>query len=411
MSTRRFLALQGAVFCGLLLACVCVNWTIDPFGIWHEFRWRGLNAYRVESWQHQHLHKVTALARYRPDGVIFGTSRAMGFSPAHPGFSAGVERGYNLAIASSRMADADRYVNLAASLEPPRRIVLVLDFLMFAGAAESNAERHAARVEWFRTHAGGLPDPGDWLATLLSRDALDATRRTLDRQAQAERRSYLRPDGSGTMGKLARAIDRRGQRGVFISTEVFLADTIYRGAAAPHWRIAKGFAHLEAILAPHGDDVDIQIVIPPAHARVNEILFALGLWEHFEAWKRELLALSLRQGGRAVWDFSGYNRVTTEPVPAADDPDARMQWYWDGSHFTDDIATRIMDRMFAVAEPAYPEWPDFGRRLTPDDIEDHLAAIRLEREAYVGRNRSDLEDLAVDLLTRTEPLVPPTGLD
>jgi hypothetical protein len=76
-----------------------------------------------------------------------------------------------------------------------------------------------------------------------------------------------------------------------------------------------------------------------------------------------------------VIDFSGFNAVTTEPVPA--DPRAVMTSYRDPSHYKREIGNRLLDIALANREAS----PDdaFGKRIRPDTIEGHLASIRRDR--------------------------------
>ena len=51
-----------------------------------------------------------------------------------------------------------------------------------------------------------------------------------------------------------------------------------------------------------------------------------------------------------LWDFSGYNTVTTEPVPPLEDRQATMQYYWETSRITSyNVCYTKLSRFFDLA--------------------------------------------------------------
>ena len=63
------------------------------------------------------------------------------------------------------------------------------------------------------------------------------------------------------------------------------------------------------------------------------------------------------------------------------------EWYWEGSHYTQQTARRIFDQIF-TAESA------FGVMLNADNIEPHLKDIRDKRNEYVASHGEDIAELA-----------------
>jgi hypothetical protein len=133
--------------------------------------------------------------------------------------------------------------------------------------------------------------------------------------------------------------------------------------------------------------LDCRLYINPAHASLDgEGLRAAGLWEEMETWKRRVTHMA-QEHGVPLWDFSGYNSVTTEPVVTP------MHYYWDSSHFTEEVGGWILDRiMGATGTGQIPT--DFGVRLTDEDVEAYLAAVRVNRESYVRAHPQEAAALA-----------------
>ena len=136
-------------------------------------------------------------------------------------------------------------------------------------------------------------------------------------------------------------------------------------------------------------------MIGPAHARQWETVAVAGRWDLWEEWKRRLVMMNedeARRAGRApfpLWDFSGYNWMTTEPFPEAGDRGRRMTWYWESSHFVKEAGDRVLDRVAGKRDAA----DDFGVLLSSPMLESHLNAIRRGREEWKLRYPVDVAEI------------------
>ncbi|NET72339.1 MAG: hypothetical protein F6K62_15805, partial [Sphaerospermopsis sp. SIO1G2] len=97
----------------------------------------------------------------------------------------------------------------------------------------------------------------------------------------------------------------------------------------------------------------------------------------FENWKKKLVELT------PVWDFSGYNSITTEKLQDV------MENYADSSHYTKPVGDLVLNRILGYQADQVPT--DFGVLLTPENIESHLAKIRADREKWVKNNQDELQ--------------------
>ena len=136
------------------------------------------------------------------------------------------------------------------------------------------------------------------------------------------------------------------------------------------------------------------------HARYLELLHFSGLWDESEQWLRTLLRIVQEDAMRhpdkrpvELWDFSGYNTITTERVPPPGDLQTTMIYYWETSHYKKAAGDLILDRIFGYAAPDRGLPEDFGVRLDPEHIEEHLARVRSQREIYRRQNPREMEDL------------------
>ena len=137
---------------------------------------------------------------------------------------------------------------------------------------------------------------------------------------------------------------------------------------------------------------EVVLFISPIYAWQIEEVDAAGLMPAFEQWKRDLVAMveAFNRTSRIwvrLWDFSGYNSVTTEAVPAS----GPMRWYWEPSHYTSAAGNLVLGRVLGQPE-GVPT--DFGVELTPANIETVIAATRAGHQAYLARFPSEANPAA-----------------
>ena len=145
--------------------------------------------------------------------------------------------------------------------------------------------------------------------------------------------------------------------------------------------------------------VDARFYFSPVHARQQELYAGLGLGPQLEDWKRDVVRLFAQEAAQVagqpfpLWDFSGYNAVTTEEVPPLEDATSRMRWHWESSHFTQATGDLILDRIFERNDPGRSMPTGFGVAVDAGNIETHLAQIRAGRQAYRAAHAADTAEL------------------
>ena len=127
----------------------------------------------------------------------------------------------------------------------------------------------------------------------------------------------------------------------------------------------------------------VRLYINPTHALTLDALYWSGKWAAMEDWQRALAAMSERRRGTGcdvrIYDFSGYNSITTEPIPQVTRRQ-EMDNYWEASHYRQNVGHMIFGRMFGGAEQRVPS--DFGVELGSAMLPDHLAGMRALRDRY-----------------------------
>ena len=136
-------------------------------------------------------------------------------------------------------------------------------------------------------------------------------------------------------------------------------------------------------------------MIYPYHAHLLETIRITGHWQAFEEWKREIVSSVWAEGRAAdgmpapVWDFSGFNELTSGSVPPKGDHHDKMRWYWEAGHFKRDLGDLVLARIIGHTNSV----PGFGVLLDPGNVEGLIESIEKQEIAYRRNHENDVKDL------------------
>lgn len=388
---------------GALLATGLFNFLVDPYLFFDAPRMEGFNRWKTAFFW-QHLDSKSELVEHSGTSVlILGTSTAGGsLDPAHEAF--GHRKAFNYAVAGSTPGVQRIALQHAQKSNPLEEVLVCVDLFVYNEHArnvilEARAERFAPadslRQRWLHWRRGLETR----LVNLFAYDTLSdaiATVRAQDAEHADGMPSDIRADG---LWQIARDASRT-QSGIFRAIERQYLRSGWFPDPARRFELAAG-AHegkledLRGILADaRAAGLDVTIAIMPAHARFAEAMHSTGLQDEFDELKRQLVLLAsdpaLRGNGIRVWDFSGYNSVTTDAIEGAGEP---TPWFHDSVHPSLATGNLMLYRMFApdAAQSIVP--PDFGRELDAGSLDAQLAASRAQRERYLREHAADVADV------------------
>jgi hypothetical protein len=217
--------------------------------------------------------------------------------------------------------------------------------------------------------------------------------------------SLSRADGFRDGGHVFRARVRiGGYRALFgTAQENYYVSSIWRPAPARRYCFSREgqpntfdrFRELVRFARKSG--IDLRLFIAPIHGRLLLALQEAGLWPQYEDWKRglvDVLAEEARESGNPafpLWDFSGFNSVTTEPVPPANDTKSEVLWFWEPSHFKKETGDLILDRVLGYHSQSRKVPDDFGIPLSKSNLETSLVQSRQAGRKYVEREDEDAQ--------------------
>jgi hypothetical protein len=367
------------------------NLLVDPLGLLPARGIEGVNAHKPLLRDRERLFKPYAVTRLKPQVVIIGTSRSNhALDPAHPAF--GGATAYNLSISGTNIREARTMFEHAAATGALRSAIFELDMGMFDADA-------AVELDYLDSpgHPRRYARLATLLATALSWNTLRLTIGTL--------RGQHDPDEYTASGRQTEHVFRSriasygGLRNTFEGYMRRLAPAEQRQAAA--WRAARvdarhfpGMDELARILGTaRARHIALTLYVSPIHALDQQAVEAIYGAALMEEWRRALLATIATVGGEvSLWDFSGYNAVTTEPLPAVGSSDAgpgAMHYYWDQSHYRVQVGDWVLERTSGAPPRGAPAPEDFGAPLTSASIEARLASNRAAAVGYAREHPSE----------------------
>lgn len=367
-----------AIFCGasaLGIAMVAtLNYVVDPYLI-HQ--WGTPEVYRLRppieklsAWG-----KTYAIARYRPVVLYLGNSRTeLALQARQPGF--GGAPAFNAALSGASLGDMAAMASHAMSLSPLHTVVWGLD------APSFTTEQGALDFD-----RGLIADGGRYLPT---RALLDI-KRSLSFDMTWDSVSEVR----GSFGQICRSsLAFYGQRDKDCVIEHMRAGG--GTAAAVPVRLgdfARGKGPTPAAMRLFDSTLGelckgktrVRLYINPTHASMHVALHAAGRWQQMEEWQRALTHTvaknRTRQCDVRLFDFSGFNPVTTEPLPQTSGK-SEMHYYWEPSHYRANVGSMVMQSMFGGTARRHTP-AGFGVELTPRNIAAHQREQRGARDRYM----------------------------
>lgn len=369
----------------LTAALAGFNWWVDPYAIYRD-REALLQQTQPILVMNERVFKTVGLAHTKTDVLLLGTSRTdIGIGREHDAFKG--LRILNLSTFGQPIRESRRLMEIAVEEGKPETIILGLDFFAFNALFVPPSDYVEENYSPLRPYN-----------LLLSVSALADSWATIRRKMPAEG-DCCYADGFRTPQTLSRLAGT--YRKAFTANERMYLLEKYLPYPACSFSFGTPAGNdtmedLRAILRlARMSQIDLRLFISPSHARQWETLAAAGLWSQWEEWKRLLVRLNEEEAGRdtpfPLWDLSGYDDISTEPVPAAGDTKNIMRWYSDSSHYTPELGKRIIQRLFAKTQNGQPD--GWGLLISRENIEKHLRQVRSARERYRAAHPQDIVEI------------------
>ena len=365
-----------AIFCTCsavtLGAVATLNYRVDPYLIhqWNTPEVQRLQPgrERLSAWG-----KTYALARLRPRIVYIGNSRTELGLPTQTDVFGG-QQAFNSALSGASLGDTIAMVRHAATVSRLDTVVWGIDAPSFSmEIGNTDFDRELVSSGSFYLWKRGLIDLKRALTMDMTMDSIRLLRGTFGHLCHSSLAYYGQRDEvcvwdriNGWGGTQAAILPR--------------AREFVRGAGPT----AEAFDALESTVATLcRAGTRLRLYINPTHAMMADVWYWAGRWASLESWETGLAAMAAQHRDDGcdvrVYDFSGFNSVTSEPVPQASGRRDMLN-YWETSHYRVNVGHMILARMFASTASAIPA--DFGVELTPAALARHLQQLNADRERY-----------------------------
>ncbi len=387
----KFLIATSLVFFGTAL----FNLIVDPYSIWGSPAIHGLNTSKYSVF-HERIQNYAAWSHWpKPPGtILLGTSRtADGLRSNHRAFQN--DTSYNMALGGQPISETLLLFKHAQKSGKLKKTVIGLDFFAFNAYWAADSADQAKRLT-----------PGLNLDLLFNSGTLSDSFTTL-RQSWPALEIVRAAHGAKTHSS-SHASPSSGilpMRVLFTEVEKIYVDYHrpypYRIYSYSNAKTGNNTLNdfRELLKIAYANNIELHLLISPSHAWHWEGLANVGLWQHWEQWKLTLTRINAEEAEKSgkplypLWDFSGYNSITTETVPATHSAD-KMKWYSDSSHYNRACGDMILDRVFDLSDASVPIPDDFGIRIDEYNITTHLTDIRQAREHYAETHPSDVQEMA-----------------
>ncbi|WP_419875837.1 hypothetical protein [Candidatus Pristimantibacillus sp. PTI5] len=343
--------LSAAAF--ILIIIAVANYVIDPYGFYH-YAGKSYN-YQKSTERDPYQFKTYQGKRYQPETLVMGTSRAMRLDPPFIESLTG-ESTYNLGLPAATSYINFKYLEYMLKVDKSLKTVFLgLDFEIFN-------EQYVNQANFDEKRLKSIFYLQDYFATLLSEKTMKDSRKVLlenlNKTTVFTESRYL-GDGS------------------FDETLVYPPDinqnTLH--AIPTDFQLTQdSMLYIEKIKELcEQNGIQLHLYISPVHAILLETFWQNSMWADFEDWKRQLVAIA------PLWDFSGYHEISTSSLRQSEN-------YNDLSHFSKKIGRLMLYRMLNKETDKVP--PYFGVYLTPENIDEHLNRLRLNREQWGGKGKN-----------------------
>lgn len=394
----------------LLLFTGIFNIVIDPYGIHNIVKIKGINYPKSEMQSHEKLFKAYVTGKIKPKSIAVGTSRAdFGLDPSIDKWGH-LQPRYNIALAGGDVYVTRRFMEHVSAVSPISKVVIGLDFFTFNAmrpqAADYNGDILAIRDD-------GSSNPffmwDIFFTTTLTTSALIDSYTTIINSknifaqvlnVETGMRQFVingEPQDMRNLHNLKITDKKNGARSRFADMEnLYLKYVYFSGPQREYYfrnpinnkSMLEEFRKIVTIFKEH--NTEAFYFISPAHARQHEVIRHLGLWPIFEQWKKEIVNILENEypnDNYTLWDFGGYNSITTIEVPE----DSKLREFIDSTHYSPYTGDLILSKIFDYDSPLVPN--NFGRKLNSKTIDIELENIRLEQKQYINTHKSDTDEI------------------
>ena len=341
-----------------------LNWLVDPYDIFFSARYKRINEIKTACKIQERLYRAIEVKRRRPDAIILGSSRPMCGIDLDYLKKGDYQCAYNAGFGGANIEEIYHFFEHAIYWQPNLKLVILgIDFFAFN---LNNHPRPDFSPDYLKS---GTLDFKHFLTLLFSKAALTRSYETVKNNAfDSELLEPYLPNGLHNPFLTMQNYFYTKEDIEYIKLSFLENPDIYLKFELDYKKIIFFQKIVDRCLE---NNIELKVFFCPTKAIYWEAVYRMQLWTSLEDLKRRLSAIW------PLWDFSGYNPVTTQAIEQADNP-----LYFETSHFRPYVGNLILDRLFDQPQALQ----DFGYYLTPATVENVLDQIREDRLNLLSTN-------------------------
>ncbi|MFN3605386.1 MAG: hypothetical protein ACK4UJ_11825 [Leptonema sp. (in: bacteria)] len=378
---KYILFVLGSIFTFLCTISI-LNYIIDPYAIYNFIILKGINDKKPLINGRTRLHKTQKLYTHSFDCIFLGTSRveASFDFDSNSIFFEHCKNYYNAGLSFANILEVYYLMELIQKYQKKPKIFIGLDFLQFnAKAITISKELDFFRKPMFIRYAN-----------LISYSVLKDSLKTI----HAKEDSFYKANGSW---KIEENYKEKFPKNtslflIFLLTENGFYDIFYNHFDFTNNKLST-LNYFEKILdISYSHNLEVYFFINPFHVRLLQLLdYKIG-YNQFEEWKKYLVEIISKKAEQwnqtpyPLWDFSGYNSITTEPI---DQNIKSSKYFYDSSHLKREIGELILGKILSISS----QISDFGVPLNKTTIQKHLEEQRKRKTKWEQDNKEITKEL------------------
>ena len=400
MNTKKYLITWLTALILFLLVAMTVNYFVNPYAMFNTANISGFNEIKPALQTRVSQAKPYQVLGVQPKGLIIGNSRPeMGLNPDHLCWPESAGPVFNMAAPGISFYRQVRFAQHAIAAGEVELVVLGLDFIDFLVRPDINTDPTiwpVAERETVSLLVDGLGQTRDAFAldqlkdkfkALASLNTLSDSIVTVARQnhPSATTRTWL-GFNEGERIYLP-IIHSEGQKVLFKQKNDEVAARLSRYPwqiyhAGTSW--STSFESLQRLVDYLKQrNIKLILFVNPYHADYLELIHQANLWGKFEAWKIRLTEIS-EKANVDFWDFSDYDRYSTEALKQDGKRGHMIEWFWEPAHYKQELGDKMLTSMLS-GTCAGNEHADYGQQMNVSGINQHLSEIRHRRNEYLSQ--------------------------
>ncbi|WP_243397382.1 hypothetical protein [Crocosphaera subtropica] len=317
------------------------------------------------------------------DTIILGTSRvANGLDPSSVQSSKKV---YNAGLNGSNMYEIGRIFQFSHQVQPLKSVIIGLDFVSFSGQPR-------VRGDFSSSLFANKSKYEIYFKNVFSGQQLISSWKTFQFNHKGNKvNAVYTPEGFRTTKSVAP-----------FNKKKFTQKLRYNFIR--YQRVDYQQSQLKAFedIVSHclENNIKLYLFISPIHIQNLEAMRIAGQFPMFERWKKDLVNVIEKAHNNLglsnqvdLWDFTGYNSITTEDIPNVDQK-YHLKGYIDSDHYRPEVGNLIIELVVNRNRQKKANIPqDFGVIINQNNIHQHLKKIRSDQQRYHQNYPQVIDDI------------------